>query len=80
MGPRRSKMGSPLTALLIDCVAPVLPVSTQGGRFWLAAGGGWEEGVGRAGGGLRGIPGDPPLCILRYVDAQRSSGSRGFGQ
>ena len=37
MGPRRSTMESPPIALLIDCVAPVLPVSTRGGRFWLAA-------------------------------------------
>ena len=37
MDPRRSTMGSPLTALLIDCAALVLPVSARGGRFWLAA-------------------------------------------
>ena len=37
MEPRRSTMGSPLTALLIDCAALVLPVSARGGRFWLAA-------------------------------------------
>ena len=34
MGPRRSTMGSPLSALLIDCAGPVLRVSTRGGRFW----------------------------------------------
>ena len=37
MEPRRSTMGSPLTALLIDCAGPVLRVSARGGRFWLAA-------------------------------------------
>jgi len=38
MEPRRSTMGSPLTALLIDCAALVSkPVSARGGRFWLAA-------------------------------------------
>ena len=37
MEPRRSTMGSPLTALLIDCAALVLPVSARGGR--LRAGG-----------------------------------------
>ena len=37
MEPRRSTMGGPLTALLIDCAALVLPVSARGGRFWLAA-------------------------------------------
>ena len=46
MEPRRSTMGSPLSALLIDCAGPVLRVSTRGGRFWLAAcgvrGGGGE--------------------------------------
>ena len=34
---RRSTMGSPLSALLSDCVAPVLRVLTWGGRSWLAA-------------------------------------------
>ena len=33
MEPRRSTMGGPLTALLIDCAALVLPVSARGGRF-----------------------------------------------
>ena len=37
MEPRRSTIGSPLTALLIDCAALVLPVSARGGRFRLAA-------------------------------------------
>ena len=59
MEPRRSTMGSPLTALLIDWVAPGLPGSTRGGRFWLAAWRECEEGVGRARGGLTGIHGDP---------------------
>ena len=38
MEPRRSTIGGPLTALLIDCAALVLPVSARGGRFWLAGG------------------------------------------
>ena len=58
---QRSMMGSPLPALHIDCVTPVFPVSSQVGRFWLAAQLGWEEVVGRACGGLAGIDGDP-LC------------------
>ena len=78
MEPRRSTMGSPLSALLIDCAGPVLRVSTRGGRFWLAARGGWEEVVGRARGGLMGIHGHPPLCMLRYEDAQRRNGSCGL--
>ena len=46
------------------------------GRALLAGGvRGWEEVVGRARGGLMGIHGHPPLCMLRYVDAQRRGGS-----
>ena len=45
------------------------------GRALLAGGvKGWEEVVGRARGGLMGIHGHPPLCMLRYEDARRSSG------
>ena len=36
MEPQRSTMGSPFTALLIGCVAPVSPVSS--GRALLASG------------------------------------------
>ena len=49
MEPRRSTMGSPLTALLIDCVAPVLPVSTRAGASgWRRDGGGRRRWGGRA--------------------------------
>ena len=62
MEPRRSTMGSPLSALLIDCAGPVLRVSTRGGRFWLAAGWGREGIGGGARGGLTGMHGDPSWC------------------
>ena len=49
MKPRRSTMQSPLPALLIDCVAPVFPVSTRallaGGV--MGVGGGGREGTRR---------------------------------
>ena len=34
--------------------------------------------MGRARGGLMGIHGHPPLCMLRYEDAQRRNGSGGL--
>ena len=36
MNRRRSTMGSPTLALVVDCVASVSGISTQGGRFLLS--------------------------------------------
>ena len=65
-------MGSPLTALLINCAALVLPVSARGGRFWLAARWG-REGIGGGtmeprrstmGGTLTALPIDCAALVL----------------
>ena len=48
------------------------------GRALLAAWRGWGKEVGRAHGGLMGIHGHPPLCMLRNEDAQRRNGSCGL--
>ena len=62
MEPRPSAMGSPPTALLIDCVAPGFAGFDSGraqASGWRRDRGGIEEVVGRARGGLMGIHGDP---------------------
>ena len=66
MEPRRSTMGGPLPASFIVCVVPVLPVSTRGGRFWLAACRGCEEVVGGARGGLTGFV---CLFVCKFTDS-----------
>jgi hypothetical protein len=80
MEPRRSTMGSPLTALLIDCVTPVLPVSTRGGRYWPAAllEEGWERrGLVCLGPKHRRKTGQACNLRTRYPRESRIDGSNG---